>query len=301
MEEAIRVAKTLENLVGNSRRITMTVRSGDQCMSACALIFMLGFECNKDQCFPSRFLQPRGTVGFHAPYLNIANVNAGAELLELAYDQALSHLAFFLSQGNRLEFTTFSPRFPQNIIQNILSHGRHEFYVLETIEQVLFSGVQIIGAAERFPSKIEGIVNFCNNDTRRNNHNPFSFFPVKQINQIELGRSSSARRYQISFMAYNWAANTSYNCVLGEASSVANVGNEVVGIGMPIPMRPFQHNGNFIAETTLFDDHYSGSSLASINKDAQQHLFNLSNYIEDDFNAWMFWPGDTRIADISKP
>lgn len=304
LNDAIRIAESLKDLLNDSRRVTMTVRSGDTCLSSCALVFMLGFECHKASCWPSRFIQPGGMVGFHAPYLERASVEAPTRLLDDTYDQALKHLAFFLIQGNRKEFTTTAPRYPQGIIQNILSHGRDEFFYIDTIEKALFYGVDIIGAAQSYPHALEGVLNFCNNDTRRKNNNPFTYFPAEQIVQIEVGSFLNARYYQLWFPSYNWGANTSYVCTLGETQVSWLEGSEYVNYGVRLPIGTKQNgptDAHFESGKILFDGRDKDNTLRDIGRYNTKELTTLREYIEDEFNAWMFWPGDTKISNIVKP
>ena len=153
-------------------RVSTLVRNGEQCLSACALIFMLGYQCANGRCRTSRFLEHKAKLGFHAPYLDEAAVEVPASLLDLSYETALKDFAYILSQGNGEEFFDYTERYPNYIIQEMLAKGREEYFYIDTIEKMLSSEIELIGPSRENAEVLESFISLCNNVHLRQSKKP---------------------------------------------------------------------------------------------------------------------------------
>jgi hypothetical protein len=74
--------------------ISTRVAEGDECYSACAIIFMYGTVSLDGEEFPRRLLDPAGRLGFHAPYLELpSSESTTSEMVEQSYRIALLSVA----------------------------------------------------------------------------------------------------------------------------------------------------------------------------------------------------------------
>ena len=114
------------------------VRSEAECFSACALAFLGGAEPLRDVSSeggdlpdqpPSRTLEPGGTLGFHAPYLNVPAANYTADSVGNAYRAAVDGISLLIQLADRLYVEpTELPR--------LLEPDRDSAFLVDTVDAV---------------------------------------------------------------------------------------------------------------------------------------------------------------------
>lgn len=113
------------------------VREGAACYSACALAFLGGSEPLRDVADgsaipdqpPSRTLEPGGTIGLHAPYLDVPAADYSAANVEGAYRNAVDGISMLVALAEHLYVEpTELPR--------LLEPGRDSTFLVDTVDAV---------------------------------------------------------------------------------------------------------------------------------------------------------------------
>lgn len=114
------------------------VKGGAECYSACALAFLGGAEPLRDIAVegddipgqpPSRTLEPGGTIGFHAPYLDVPNANYSAATVGEAYRAAVDGISLLIQLADR--FYVEPTELPR-----LLEPGRDSAFLVDTVDAV---------------------------------------------------------------------------------------------------------------------------------------------------------------------
>ncbi|MBB3937361.1 hypothetical protein [Aureimonas phyllosphaerae] len=114
------------------------VRGGAECYSACALAFLGGAEPLRDVGVegddipnqpPSRTLEPGGTLGFHAPYLDVPEASYSSATVGEAYRAAVDGISLLIQLADRLYVEpTELPR--------LLEPDRNAAFMVDTVDAV---------------------------------------------------------------------------------------------------------------------------------------------------------------------
>jgi hypothetical protein len=144
--------------------ITTRVRADATCFSACAFMFMSGRSLGAEVDGPSRYLDVRGRLGFHAPYFDFADDQTltGKQAREATV--ALSKIL-----GEFVEFGSYSsdfdsrPMFSLSLFGEMLEAGPDEMMEVDTVEAAARWGIFLEGIVERVPMNRRGYVNACLN------------------------------------------------------------------------------------------------------------------------------------------
>jgi hypothetical protein len=138
--EGLRIAKYLiEEGIGT------VVRSGDQCLSACAIIFMAGTEEIEGFKIPNRKLHPKGVLGFHAPYLQMPKQAYDQDDIEAAFRSGVVALSMLLALEPGPPNEEF---FPKDLIVELARRGAREAYVVKTVRDVIRLKIALYALAE---------------------------------------------------------------------------------------------------------------------------------------------------------
>lgn len=113
------------------------VDAGAQCYSACAFLFLAGNQplSEDGELGPLRFLDVRGTLGFHAPYLKTDAAAASPEETAESFRQGVIAIAKMLEIDRRTLF-------PQGLLAKALQVGPDYLLFIDTVEK---AGVWSIG------------------------------------------------------------------------------------------------------------------------------------------------------------
>jgi hypothetical protein len=124
----------------SGRGVATIVRAGDECFSACALIFMFGnMQTFGDNRFIDRRLDVRGKLGFHAPYINADNA-VPREAAAAAYQAGIQAVADLLEDDKK----GFINR---ALIVDFLRTGPEAFLNLDTVGKAGEWVVELMGYA----------------------------------------------------------------------------------------------------------------------------------------------------------
>ncbi len=109
------------------------VRSTDQCLSACAILFMFGKSWGANSPFPDRTLEPGARLGFHSPFLpqSILEQAKGSEL----YDAAIAVSKLLVDRSYKSE-TVQGPALPQELLSIILGTPADTMYYIKTLGEM---------------------------------------------------------------------------------------------------------------------------------------------------------------------
>jgi hypothetical protein len=137
--------------------IATFIRAGDECFSACALVFMFGnIQTFGDNRFIDRRLDVRGKLGFHAPFVDAENV-VTEEVARTAYQGGIEAVANLLE----LDKKGFLSR---PLVVDFLRKGPKEYLDLSTVEKAGEWAVELIGY--KIPDDVseEMLSQACTND-----------------------------------------------------------------------------------------------------------------------------------------
>jgi|GEM_PF-7018308 len=142
------------------------IEPGEQCYSACALLFLFGtvyfYEGVGDGHNANRSMHFTSVLGFHRPELHLNDDDAyGAKDLELAFDAALSAALGFLEISNYSSYG--SQMVPSDLVAEIFSHKGDRFFYIDTVGKAARWNIGIDGLD--LPTKMgpEEAYNVCNN------------------------------------------------------------------------------------------------------------------------------------------
>ncbi|MDC9835676.1 hypothetical protein [Rhizobium binxianense] len=127
------------------RGLATVVRSGNQCLSACAIAFLGGTALPKDpnpvgdddplpDQLPERSLQPGAVLGFHAPYLAVPNDDYDANVVADAYRSAVLGISRLVAIADRLYVVPAE-------LPKLLAPTRDELFVADDADSVRFLGI----------------------------------------------------------------------------------------------------------------------------------------------------------------
>lgn len=162
--------------------VAMVIRAGDECDSACALIFMFGNvkaalpgRTIVERRFMDRRLDVRGKLGLHAPY-QTAEAAASVAVLRKAYEEGVKAVANLLD----LDEIGFLAR---PLIVAFLKTGAGEFQYLDTIAKAGSWGVELMGFRDPAALTSAELERACENDLQwtaeRRKSNPLPIEPPK--------------------------------------------------------------------------------------------------------------------------
>ncbi|MEM8794083.1 MAG: hypothetical protein AAGE61_00845 [Pseudomonadota bacterium] len=133
------------------------IPAGSRCFSACAFIFMSGYSRGREYHFPSRWMHPKGFLGFHAPYFKLPteqtysneDVEDYARLATLIVSDLIQFGRYWSREADH-------PGLPASLIQELLAAGPTEMVLVDTVEEIALWGIKL--------SEIRDASNFTNQD-----------------------------------------------------------------------------------------------------------------------------------------
>lgn len=144
--------------------ITTRVEKDAVCFSACAFLFMAGRTRGYETDGTSRYLDAKGRLGFHAPYLQLDEneVFSGAELTS-RMTTLNKILAEFIEFGSYSSIFDHRPMFSLALLGQMLSAGPDEMFEVRTIEDASRWGISLSGIPERRKIDENGLITACLN------------------------------------------------------------------------------------------------------------------------------------------
>ena len=140
--EALKIARGLY-------RTTTVVEAEQDCLSACALIFMAGRMCSGApyHCGVSRQMHPTARLGFHAPFID-ASAPDKMVSLHTTFSQTVSIISAIQSTFSELTAIVRSTGgkqdlLPMDLFANMLATPPQEFYVIDTDDKAYSFGIGI--------------------------------------------------------------------------------------------------------------------------------------------------------------
>lgn len=125
--EAVQLAKLFfEEGIGT------VVDAGQECYSACAVMFMMGVAKGDEVSFINRRLNVSGILGFHRPFMPaIKGIQS-----DIAADAALEILMELLIVANNPVPWQTGQMMKSDLIQEMLRHRGEDFFLIDTLDKV---------------------------------------------------------------------------------------------------------------------------------------------------------------------
>ncbi len=152
-EEGVEIAQYL-----HEERIGSAVASGAQCLSACAVAFMGGTNDTRGDggTIPFRQLHPLGKLGFHSPFIEVPVRNYTSQIVQLAFEGALSNIALLLERADEMHIQ-------RSLVIEMLATPSNEFSYIETVGDASRWGIAIAPVPARDTLEPASVVNACYN------------------------------------------------------------------------------------------------------------------------------------------
>ena len=115
------------------------VRSGDECLSACAILFMFGQSYGANSPFPDRVLDPGARLGFHSPFIDpvaARNVDSSSAFLG-----AIS-IANLLAANTYRQVTTEGAVLPPELLSIIFGTPPDDMYIVRHLGELSILGIR---------------------------------------------------------------------------------------------------------------------------------------------------------------
>ncbi|SMX38036.1 hypothetical protein [Maliponia aquimaris] len=116
------------------------VRSGDECLSSCAILFMFGQSFGANSPYPSRQLEPGARLGFHSPFIRdgAATAASDAEVFKVALQ-----VAKLLADRSYKAVTADGAALPQELLALVLGTPSAEMRYVETLGEAKVMNIEL--------------------------------------------------------------------------------------------------------------------------------------------------------------
>lgn len=147
------------------RGITTIIREGEECYSACAIMFMMGIAQGNEMGWTSRLMHKNTQLGFHRPYLAIdSDEQVSIKAMAIGYDEAQKALLqiFNLANSPTGPLTT-RPMMKPDLVQAMIAHVGNDFFMIDDVNRAGRFDIEIFGYQE--PKDIDAQTAFmaCDN------------------------------------------------------------------------------------------------------------------------------------------
>lgn len=141
--EAIKLGKILID-----KRIGTRIEAGQSCLSACAVVFMMGsqyfYEGIGNRQNANRHMHVTARLGFHRPELKLAQEGVfDTEAVVRSFDLAIQATLEFVRIAN--EGTRNSTMVPPDLIEAMFEHKGEDYFFIETTGQSARWGIDVDG------------------------------------------------------------------------------------------------------------------------------------------------------------
>ena len=118
------------------------IKSGHQCLSACAILFLYGQQWGVNSPYPSRTMESGATLGFHSPFPSRSyTVQADVSQL-LATAVALLDKLY---DGVYVDMNGDGPAIAPEVLSMVLKTPSDQMYVVDTVFELSMLGIDLIG------------------------------------------------------------------------------------------------------------------------------------------------------------
>ncbi len=200
VKEALSIADSLMN-------VTTVIEADQQCLSACALIFMAARTCGGAPyyCAPTRHMHPTATLGFHAPFLKPGQAEQLVPL-DLSFKAALGIFADIQNTFSRISASVASTGYTGSMIHadlfaKMFSTPPEDFYTIVTNDQFYTFGIGLTSDLpdDRAPdlSRYQSEMlcyNFLYDSYRGWNHSEYGFQDYGEIDPDNIPSVTDYRR-----------------------------------------------------------------------------------------------------------
>lgn len=145
--------------------IATRIGAGDECLSACALVFMAGRVNGAEGDGVRRILDVEGTLGFHAPYLLLDPESQVSG--RTVNDYVPKHnriLSDFIRFASFRAFSSYKPSFSMGLFTEMLATPPDELFVIDTVERAARWSIQLDGLKEAVVLTESDRVQACENE-----------------------------------------------------------------------------------------------------------------------------------------
>lgn len=130
--------------------ITTVLKNGDNCYSACAIMFIMGKVQGAEMGWSSRKMHKNAKLGFHRPFLDIqSDEKIPVKALAFAYDQAQENLLKIFSLANNPTgpFTT-RPMMKSDLVKAMIAHEGNDFFMIDDVNKAGRFDIEVFGYEE---------------------------------------------------------------------------------------------------------------------------------------------------------
>ncbi|ASP19122.1 hypothetical protein ANTHELSMS3_00401 [Antarctobacter heliothermus] len=116
------------------------VRTDNECLSSCAILFMFGMTFGANSPYPSRQLEPGARLGFHSPFIrdDAAPATSDAEVFSVALQ-----VAKLLADRSYKATSTVGPALPQELLALVLGTPSAEMRYIDTFAEARLLGIEM--------------------------------------------------------------------------------------------------------------------------------------------------------------
>lgn len=137
---SLKEAYEFARLMRGEESVGTRIRSGDSCISACAIVFMFGQRWGANSPYPSRELEPGAKLGFHTPFPAVGEKDEGN--ISAAFDTALK-VSRLLVNSSYTAFNTRGPSIPPEIVAVMLETPADKMTYIETVGELQLLGIDM--------------------------------------------------------------------------------------------------------------------------------------------------------------
>lgn len=168
-----------------TKGVGTVVHDGQECLSACSFMFMLGMAQGEEVAFVNRKLHPNAKLGFHRPEISLDETKdyKGTAVVK-AFNIAILSTMDLLQISNSKKPFSQNPMIDVDLLKAVFDHRGSDFFYIDTIDKVGRWQIKILNLdPELLPVlNIEGAWNSCENQFRwqadiTDNFTPFVLNP----------------------------------------------------------------------------------------------------------------------------
>ncbi len=122
------------------------IRSGDECLSSCAILFMFGQSYGANSPFPDRTMEPGARLGFHSPFISgkkLARVDA-SQVFQVALE-----VSKLLVDRSYTTINTQGPALPPELVALVLATPSDQMHFVNSIGEMQLLNIEMTKSPER--------------------------------------------------------------------------------------------------------------------------------------------------------
>ena len=161
LSEGIMIAKHLAKV-----HIGTRIEKNGSCLSACALIFMMGRGGgeNEDEAWLSREMDITARLGFHRPSLNLPEGGTySSEQINNSFKLALDATLGFVSLANNSVRGSQNPAIPSDLFEEMFQREGNDFFYIDTVNKAGRWKVHLTGFQPPSTLSLEAARYACHN------------------------------------------------------------------------------------------------------------------------------------------